>query len=81
MILVNYSRLQQGVAARQAHNYLRVGYGELVGSELAGGRKAGRAVINIMALSYNFANIGDARSLASHPASTANSQHSAEEQG
>ena len=73
VILLNYPRLQQGVAARRVHNYLRVGYGELVGFELAGGRKAGHAVINIMALFYNVTNIGDARSLAIHPASTANS--------
>ena len=81
LILVNYPRLQQGVAARRVQDYLQGGYGELVGFELAGGRKAGRAFINVLAFFYKVANIGDARSLEIHPASTAHSQHSAEEQG
>ena len=81
LILVNYPRLQQGVAARRVQDYLQGGYGELVGFELAGGRKAGRAFIDVLAFFYYVANTGDARSLAIYPASTAHSQHSAEEQG
>jgi O-acetylhomoserine (thiol)-lyase len=68
------------VAARRAHQYLQGGYGGLVGFELAGGHEAGRAFIDALQLFYHVANIGDARSLAIHPASTTHSQLSPEEQ-
>ncbi|MDG1981439.1 MAG: PLP-dependent transferase, partial [Alphaproteobacteria bacterium] len=42
--------------------------------------EAGKAFINALELHYHVANIGDARSLAIHPASTTHSQLSAEEQ-
>jgi len=61
--------------------YLKGGKGGLVGFELAGGLEAGQAFINALKLFYHVANIGDARSLAIHPASTTHSQLSAEEQG
>ena len=54
--------------------YLRGGYGGLLGFELAGGRDAGRKFIDNLKLFYHVANIGDARSLAIHPASTTHSQ-------
>jgi O-acetylhomoserine (thiol)-lyase len=56
------------------------GHGGLVGFELKGGREAGQRFINALKLLYHVANIGDARSLAIHPASTTHSQLSAEEQ-
>ena len=62
------------------HNYLQGGCGELVGFELASGRNAGRAFIDALALFFIVAKLGYARSLAIHSASTAHSQHSAEEQ-
>lgn len=71
---VNYPRLQTGTAARRAHAYLKGGYGGLVGFELKGGFDAGQAFINALKLFYHVANIGDARSLAIHPASTTHSQ-------
>jgi len=71
---VNYPQLQTGVAARRAHAYLRGGYGGLVGFELKDGYTAGRAFIDSLKLFYHVANIGDARSLAIHPASTTHSQ-------
>ena len=77
---VNYPRLQTGNAARRAHNYLRGGYGGLVGFELKDGFAAGQAFINALRLFYHVANIGDARSLAIHPASTTHSQLAADEQ-
>ncbi len=52
----------------------------LVGFELAGGYEAGRASIDALLLFYHVANIGDARSLAIHPASTTHSKLSAKEQ-
>ncbi|MEK9558680.1 MAG: PLP-dependent transferase, partial [Alphaproteobacteria bacterium] len=54
--------------------YLRGGYGGLVGFELKDGYTAGRAFIDSLKLFYHVANIGDARSLAIHPASTTHSQ-------
>jgi O-acetylhomoserine (thiol)-lyase len=52
----------------------------LVGFELAAGREAGRRFIDGLRLHYHVANIGDARSLAIHPASTTHSQLSPEDQ-
>lgn len=59
---------------------MKGGYGGLLGFELAGGRDAGRRFIDSLELFYHVANIGDARSLAIHPASTTHSQLSAKEQ-
>jgi len=70
----------QGEAARRTAKYLTRGHGGLVGFELKGGTEAGRRFIDALKLFYHVANIGDARSLAIHPASTTHSQLSAEEQ-
>ena len=70
-----------GRARERADRYLTRGAGGLVGFELSGGSEAGQAFINALRLFYHVANIGDARSLAIHPASTTHSQLSAEEQG
>ena len=56
------------------------GFGGLVGFELKGGREAGRRFIDALQMHYHVANIGDARSLAIHPATTTHSQLSPEEQ-
>ena len=50
-----------------------------MGFELRGGREFGRRFIDSLKLLYHVANIGDARSLAIHPATTTHSQLSAEE--
>ncbi|MDP2259636.1 MAG: PLP-dependent transferase [Caulobacter sp.] len=71
---------QTGVQRERADRYLKGGYSGLVGFELAGGREAGRRFIDALKLLYHVANIGDARSLAIHPASTTHSQLSAEDQ-
>lgn len=72
---------QQTSADRErANKYLNGQYGGLVGFELAGGRKAGRRFIDALELFYHVANIGDARSLAIHPATTTHSQLSTEDQ-
>jgi O-acetylhomoserine (thiol)-lyase len=70
----------RGVAAERAAKYLPHGQGGLVGFELAGGVEAGRRFINALQLFYHVANIGDARSLAIHPASTTHSQLTEAEQ-
>jgi O-acetylhomoserine (thiol)-lyase len=71
---------QSGAARERADKYLSGGYGGLVGFTLSGGRDAGRQFIDSLELFYHVANIGDARSLAIHPASTTHSQLSTEEQ-
>jgi O-acetylhomoserine (thiol)-lyase len=71
---------QSGEARTRADKYLKGGYGGLVGFELQGGVEAGRKFIDALKLFYHVANIGDARSLAIHPASTTHSQLTAEEQ-
>lgn len=71
---------QTGLQAERAARYLTGGMGGLLGFELAGGRDAGRRFINALELLYHVANIGDARSLAIHPASTTHSQLTADEQ-
>ena len=52
----------------------------MLGFELKGGREAGRKFIDGLKLLYHVANIGDARSLAIHPATTTHSQLTPEEQ-
>jgi O-acetylhomoserine (thiol)-lyase len=65
---------------RRADAYLQGGHGGLVGFELAGGMEAGRRFIDALQMHYHVANIGDARSLAIHPATTTHSQLSPREQ-
>lgn len=77
---VIHPSVQTGLQRERADRYLSGGYGGLVGFELAGGREAGRKFIDALKLFYHVANIGDARSLAIHPASTTHSQLTAEEQ-
>lgn len=72
--------LQEGEMRRRADAYLSGGYGALVGFELKGGKEAGMKFIDSLKMLYHVANIGDARSLAIHPASTTHSQLSPEEQ-
>lgn len=80
VIRVIYPSFQDGVQRERADRYLKGGMGGLLGFELAGGREAGRRFIDALKLFYHVANIGDARSLAIHPASTTHSQLTAEEQ-
>lgn len=77
---VIHPSLQEGRARELADKYLKGGYGSLLGFELEGGLEAGRRFIDSLKLFYHVANIGDARSLAIHPASTTHSQLSADEQ-
>jgi O-acetylhomoserine (thiol)-lyase len=71
---------QSGAQRERAEKYLGGSFGGLVGFELRGGMQAGRKFIDALQLFYHVANIGDARSLAIHPASTTHSQLSADEQ-
>ena len=77
---VIFPGLQSGKQKARAKKYLKGGYGALIGFELKGGIDAGKAFIDALKLLYHVANIGDARSLAIHPASTTHQQLSESEQ-
>lgn len=77
---VIYPGVMQGEERRRADAILKHGYGALLGFELKDGAEAGKRFINSLQMFYHVANIGDARSLAIHPASTTHSQLSAEDQ-
>ena len=77
---VIYPSFFEGEERRRADTYMAGGLGALVGFELTGGRDAGRRFIDSLKMIYHVANIGDARTLAIHPATTTHSQLSAEEQ-
>ena len=76
---VIYPGFATGEDKRRAETYLKGGLGALVGFELGGGAEAGRRFIDSLELFYHVANIGDARSLAIHPASTTHAQLSPED--
>jgi O-acetylhomoserine (thiol)-lyase len=76
---VIHPSVQTGEARARAEKYLKRGFGGLIGFELKGGLEAGKRFIDGLELLYHVANIGDARSLAIHPASTTHSQLSPEE--
>ena len=71
---VIHPSLAEGEARRRADAYLKGGMGSLLGIELAGGKEAGQGFIEKLKMFYHVANIGDARSLAIHPATTTHSQ-------
>ena len=77
---VIHPSVQTGVHRQRAEKYLKGGLGGLVGFELTGGKEAGRRFIDGLEMFYHVANIGDARSLAIHPATTTHSQLSPQEQ-
>jgi O-acetylhomoserine (thiol)-lyase len=63
-----------------AQRYLPDGQGAIVGFGIRGGREAGAKFINACKLASHLANIGDAKTLVIHPASTTHQQLTAEEQ-
>jgi len=71
---VNYPGLPSSPSHGAAKKYLQNGFGALVGIGVKGGVNEGRKLIENLKLFSNLANIGDARSLAIHPASTTHSQ-------
>ena len=68
----------QGEIKERAKKYMKGGYGSLVGMDV-GTREAGSKFIDNLKMLYHVANIGDARSLAIHPATTTHSQLNDEE--
>ena len=77
---VIYPGFHEGENKNRVNKYLKDGNGPLVGFELKDGEEAGKKFIDNLKLFYHVANIGDARSLAIHPASTTHSQLSSEDQ-
>lgn len=78
---VNYPGLKSSPAHTYAKKYLRDGmYGALLGFGIKGGTQAGRKFIEALELFSHLANIGDAKSLAIHPATTTHQQLTPEEQ-
>jgi len=77
---VIHPKYSLGLNKERAEKYLEDGNGPLVGFELDGGIEAGKTFIDSLELIYHVANIGDARTLAIHPASTTHSQLSTEDQ-
>jgi len=77
---VRYPGLPDDPAYKTASNYLKKGFGGMVVFGIKGGRKAGEAFINNLKLFSHLANVGDAKSLALHPASTSHSQLNEEQQ-
>ena len=77
---VIHPSLAEGDARKRAEAHLKGGFGSLMGFELDGGKEAGQAFIERLKMFYHVANIGDARSLAIHPATTTHSQLNEAEQ-
>lgn len=77
---VNYPGLPDHPSHDLAKKYLDGGAGALLGFGVKGGKEAGRKFIEALELFSHLANIGDAKSLAIHPASTTHSQLTPEEQ-
>jgi len=77
---VNYPGLPSHPYHNLAQRYLPDGAGAILGFGIRGGKAAGVKFINNVKLASHLANVGDARTLVIHPASTTHSQLTAEEQ-
>ena len=77
---VNYPGLASHPTHALAKKYLQHGFGAIVGFGIKGGSQAGIRFINAVKLLSHLANIGDAKSLVIHPASTTHQQLTPAEQ-
>lgn len=73
---VNYTGLQEHPWNKNAKKYFTGGYGAVLGFGIKGGRVAGERFINNVKLASHLANVGDAKTLVLHPASTSHQQMS-----
>jgi O-acetylhomoserine (thiol)-lyase len=76
---VNYPGLPSHPGYKLGQKYLTKGTGAILGFGIKGGRDAARKFIESVKLASHLANIGDAKTLVIHPASTTHSQQSPEE--
>ena len=76
---VNYPGLPSHPGYKLAQQYLPKGCGSILGFGIKGGRDAARRFIESVKLASHLANIGDAKTLVIHPASTTHSQQTPEE--
>jgi len=77
---VNYPGLSDSPEKERLQKYLTKGAGAILGFGIKGGLEAGKKFIDSLQLISHLANVGDAKSLAIHPATTTHQQLSAEEQ-
>ena len=77
---VAYPGLESDPSHANASKYLKRGFGGLVGFGIKGGKEAGKKFIDSVKLLSHLANIGDAKSLVIHPASTTHQQLTGAEQ-
>ncbi|HEY5500825.1 MAG TPA: O-acetylhomoserine aminocarboxypropyltransferase/cysteine synthase [Candidatus Humimicrobiaceae bacterium] len=76
---VNYPGLKSSPEKLKAEKYLKKGAGAILGFGIKGGIEAGKKFINSLELTSHLANVGDAKTLAIHPATTTHQQLSEEE--
>lgn len=77
---VNYPGLPHHPYHERAKKYLRHGFGGVLNFGIKGGLEAGKNLINQLKLASHLANVGDAKTLVIHPASTTHQQLSDSEQ-
>ena len=77
---VNYPGLTTSPEYARVQRYLKKGAGAIIGFGIKGGAGAGKRFINSLKLISHLANIGDAKTLAIHPATTTHQQLSEKEQ-
>ncbi|MDD5253105.1 MAG: O-acetylhomoserine aminocarboxypropyltransferase/cysteine synthase [Candidatus Omnitrophota bacterium] len=77
---VNYPGLLDSPEKEKVNKYLPKGAGAIIGFGIKGGLEAGKRFIDSLELISHLANVGDAKSLAIHPATTTHQQLSSEEQ-
>ena len=77
---VSYPGLESHPHHARARKYLKNGFGPVLSFGIKGGLEAGKKWINAVKLASNLANVGDAKTLVIHPASTTHSQLTEAEQ-
>jgi O-acetylhomoserine (thiol)-lyase len=77
---VNYPGLKSSPEKQRVKKYLPKGAGAILGFGIKGGAEAGKKFIESLEFISHLANVGDAKTLAIHPATTTHQQLSAEEQ-
>lgn len=80
VVWVNYPGLPNHPYHERAKKYLRHGFGGVLNFGIKGGLEAGKAFISNVKLASHLANVGDAKTLVIHPASTTHQQLSDSEQ-